>query len=642
MRHIAWAAIIGTCLSCSALAEVKPAAVFGNHMVLQRGMPVPVWGTAAAGEEVTVEFAGQTKTVTADKDGNWRVTLDPMKASTEPRAMTITSTTNHEPLTISGVLVGEVWLGSGQSNMQWDLCRVSTKEARPLCDNPLIRYRTNISKDYSQGQAAKRCPGAEPVERHTWYVMSPATFYNCSANMFFFAAKLQKELGVPVGVIVEAMGATSTRHWTPADTFNNNAACLADLEASKQLLAAFARQPFRMPTNKDYTPKPFSVKDDDLMAAWAKGGAGYNGIKALQPYALRGVCWDQGEHGSGASGLSLVPATVAMVGAWRRDWGRKPSELPFIQSQKPSGFGDPGLQRKGKPRDLPAAGAPMLDLGVERQENWRVQELAPYVFTANSMDPAMAGYHPNRKDLYGYRYADWALAAFYGRPAPHQTPVVKTCEFADGKALLTFKEVGDGLKAIDGEPLRGFFIAAADRVYFPAQAEIAGKDQVRVRADEVKEPALVMYGVMQGLGNLASGDNLLAFPYRSEPWAMPDPKAVEARVWPILEKSEPGPIQEAAAQVLWQMALREADTVDLLKGALDKSLAAGKLDHSVALMVLLGRHAQTGDEKVKQAAKDAFQAGLEKGKDLKNFTFLASKTMKYKVADATIKELMGK
>jgi sialate O-acetylesterase len=256
----------------SAYADVVPAPVFGNNMVLQRGMKVPVWGKAAVGEEVTVTFLDQKKTTKADGKGHWSVQLDELKAG-GPFELTVRGKNS---LTFKNVLVGEVWVCSGQSNMQWTIANTD-KEGKSVADAKLPELRLN--------------GGA-------WVECTPETAHKFSATAYYFGRDLQKALGVPVGLINRSVGGTSARLWTSK----------AAIEAAPAM-------------------KPFL---DDLFPKEKKAGVGnlYEGqIRPLIPYAMRGVIWYQGESDAGRP-AEYTQLFKTMIRSWRADWGQ--GDFPFL------------------------------------------------------------------------------------------------------------------------------------------------------------------------------------------------------------------------------------------------------------------------------------------------------------------------
>ncbi|MGE3808711.1 MAG: sialate O-acetylesterase [Gemmataceae bacterium] len=267
LRKLIVLMVVGVAVS-PARADVKPAAIFGDHMILQRDKPVPVWGKAAAGETVSVSFNGQTKTVDADKEGNWLLKLDPLKAG-GPFDLTIAGKSSK--VAIKDVLVGEVWLCSGQSNMAMSLkgAEQAAKDI-PAAELPKIRY--------SRGAGA-------------WQVCDPKTAGGFSATAFYFGRALHKELDVPIGLINRSVGGTSARLWTSQDAIAAN------------------------PELKELASTP---KVGNLYETF---------IRPLVPFAIRGVIWYQGEADAGRSDeyRKLFPT---MIRAWRKDFDQ--GDVPFL------------------------------------------------------------------------------------------------------------------------------------------------------------------------------------------------------------------------------------------------------------------------------------------------------------------------
>lgn len=491
-------------------ADLKLAAVLSDHMVLQRDKPVPVWGWADAGESVTVEFAGQKKSAIADPTGKWLVKLDPMTASAESRALIVQSGKPERKIQVEDVLVGEVWLGSGQSNMAM---RVSSaqdfKSQQAAANHPQIRA-------FNEGSAASAKPQADASGK--WAVCSPETVGTFSATLYFFGRELQRELKVPVGLINSSVGGTPIESWIAAEaqarvpelkksvTPPAKAPAAADEAAQKvayekqlarwKVLAAKAKKEGKAPP-----PRP----RDPVQAQKGKGGNGglFNGkIEPLIPYALRGVLWYQGEAnthpGKGALYQHQLPLLVT---DWRQRWGE---ELPFAWVQLPN-FNRPGegwsLVREGmlKTLRLPKTGmAITVDIGEA------------------------TNIHPKNKQEVGRRLSLWALGTIYDRKVPATSgPLPAGHEITDNKITIAFKHTEGGLIA-KGGPLTGFVIAGEDKQRKPAQATIDG-DKVIVSSSEVAKPVAVRYGwASVAVCNLFNGAGLPASPFRTDAWPVED------------------------------------------------------------------------------------------------------------------------
>lgn len=310
------------CLGAAAQAAVQLASPFTAHMVLQRDQAVPVWGTAEAGEQVVIEFAGQKKTATADAKGRWRTDLDALGASSDGRIFRVSGSKTEKPLVLDDVLVGEVWLCSGQSNMVFTVSKSAykwagvTNEAQEIAaaNYPLIRMFT--------GEAAK---AYEPQTRvgGEWRVCSPETVPAFSAIGYFFGREIQKELKVPVGLVALSYGASCAEAWIRRETLAADPKLRPMLEKFDADVAAFRALPKvteqtgevrSQDVNAAAAPKPKAPKDP--VQDQHNTTVMFNGMIApVIPYAIRGVLWYQGESIAGG-----------MAGAWnsirtcRRRW----------------------------------------------------------------------------------------------------------------------------------------------------------------------------------------------------------------------------------------------------------------------------------------------------------------------------------
>ena len=460
--HALLAALLLVPLAAQA-AELKLAALFSDHMVLQCDKPVPIWGWAPAGENVTVEFAGQTKKAIADTNGKWTVKLDPFKASPEPRELKVGG------LVIRDVLVGEVWLGSGQSNMAMGVNRArdySTEQAAAKL--PLIRM-------FKESSGATNQPQSDA--RGQWVVCSPETFGSFSATLYFFGRELHSELKVPMGLINSSVGGTPIESWVAED-------------AQKQLPKAKAagQKAPRKPT-------------DPLDKARRQGNVGglFNGkIAPLIPYAMRGVVWYQGEANSHpGKGLLYQYQLPLLVNDWRMRWGE---EFPFAWVQLPN------FTREGD--DWPLVREGML-------KTLRLPRTGMAI-TVDIGDPT--NIHPQNKQEVGKRLALWALGDVYGRKVIATSgPLPAGHEVRGSEIVLSFKHANAGLKAKEGA-LKGFVIAGEDKKWTPAQAVIQG-DKIIVSSGDVKKPLAVRYAWSGNPGcNLYNGAGLPASPFRTDDW----------------------------------------------------------------------------------------------------------------------------
>jgi sialate O-acetylesterase len=518
-RRLVLSLIVLSALSLAALARaaVQLASPFSSHMVLQREIKVPVWGTADVGETVTVEFAGQKKSATAGADGKWRLTLDPLEASAEPRDLAVSSANRESKIEnqkLSDVLVGEVWLASGQSNMDFTVSKkpkpwagIANEDQEIAAANyPLIRMFT--------GQASKAY-ATQPRVGGEWLVCSPATVPGFSAIGYIFARDLQREIKVPVGIVTLSYGASTAEAWIRRealatnpplqpmlDRFDNayrtyqvNKPDAEKLAQERKQFAADAakakaegKTPPRRPGNRD----PEQDQHNPTVL--------FNGmINPVIPYAIRGVIWYQGESiVGGDAGRALYPLVQAtLIGDWRALWGE--GDFPFYIVQLA------GQEANSNSPVVREAQATVLSL--------------PHTGMAVTTDIGeRTNVHPHNKQDVGDRLARIALANVYGRPIEYSGPRYESMQVEGGAIRLKFSHLGGGLVA-KGGPLKWFVIAGADRKFVPAEARIDG-DSVVVSSPEVSAPVAVRYvwvNYPEGC-NLFNVAGLPAAQFRSDKW----------------------------------------------------------------------------------------------------------------------------
>jgi len=504
-------AVVGLAIGQPAIqADVKLPPVLGSHMVLQRELPVPVWGTAAPGEKITVAFQGQTKTTEADKDGKWLVKLDPLKASAEPAKLTVNN------LTLDDVLVGEVWVGSGQSNMQG-----------------------NVS-GYSKGDPvlASYLEGSYPTVRYAtakgnWVDANPKSMGGFSAILFSMGLRLNKELGVPIGLLHGSVGGTPSGHWLSEEALANDQVCqdmmkkLAktyDAPAEKaKYEAAFAKwEKEAEAAKKDNKAPPRKPELNQAPGATrgAKVGHLYEAhIRGMLPFAIRGVLWDQGESGTAISGIDQYTLMGALINGWRKEWGQ---DFAFLYVQKPSGDGcawdpkDPITSKASAFAPLPAA-VPAATAGSNRENHIRIRNYSKTAMVESS--DLGNGIHPSNKSGYGERAARVALGFVYGKKIEYNGPVYASHKAEDDTVRIKFTHTGAGLAFKHGEKLQGFAIAGEDKMFRWANATIDG-DTIVVSSPEVKKPLEVRYAWSQQhpWANLFNKDGLPAQAFRTDSW----------------------------------------------------------------------------------------------------------------------------
>jgi sialate O-acetylesterase len=502
-------------------AEVKLSKVFTPHMVLQRGMPVPIWGTAAAGEKVEVKFRDQSKTATAGADGKWSVKLDALKVG-GPDVLTIGGKK------IEDVLVGDVWVGSGQSNMDM------TTTSYTANDPGLAKI---VAENYPKVRLLKKDAGA------VWQEATPANNTGFSAMLFSFGIPLQKELDVPVGLMVGAVGGTPSGYWLSEEMYNADPACKAaiekfaktynyeaevekykvakekydqDLAAWKKLADAAKAEGKPAPAGQPRPPQPA------LKAGEPRGKIGNLFESYIRPYvgyAIKGVLWDQGESGTAITGVDQYSLMGALIKGWRKDWGQ--GDFPFLYVQKPSGGGcawdynDPVTSQANKFSPLPAAVPPAPTGDYTHPVYLRLMNYPNTIMvTSTDLGP---GTHPTNKSGYGIRGARTALAAVYGEKHEYYGPLYASHQIAGDKVTIKFTHTGKGLAFKNGDKLQGFAIAGADGKFVWGDAKIEG-DTVIVSSKDVPKPAVVSYAWSATFpwANLFNQDGLPAQPFRTD------------------------------------------------------------------------------------------------------------------------------
>ncbi len=465
--------LVGVLLVC-VVAMAAPAAgavklpnIIGSNMVLQADAPLPIWGWADPGEKVTVSIAGQDKTATTRADGRWKVVLDKLSTSDKPQKMTVKGA---DEIVLDNVLVGEVWVGSGQSNMEMAVS--GSKDG--AADAAAAQYPT--MRLFMVAMAIAPVPADDVSGR--WVECSPATVVNFSAVLYHFGRRLHTDLKVPVGLIASSWGGTPIEPWTP--------------------LAALAAQPeFKALADKakaDAAARQVRGNDQPTVLFNAM-------IHPILPFAIRGVTWYQGESNVIQGDGPLYAARMkALITGWRKAWGQGEFPFLFVQLAPWSGYKDGEL-----PKVWQAQG-----------ECLKIRNTGMAVITDVTGD--VGNIHPQDKQSVGTRLALWALAKTYGhKDVVYSGPLCKGMTVLGPKAVLSF-DYADGLKSRDGQELTEFQVAGADKKFVPAKALIQG-DKVVVTAPGVTKPAAVRFGWHKTTNpNLCNGAGLPASPFRTDAW----------------------------------------------------------------------------------------------------------------------------
>jgi sialate O-acetylesterase len=450
------ALLTGVCCQGRVLAEVKLHGLFTEGMVLQQGMRVPVWGTADNDEKVTVSIQGQEVFTTA-RDGKWRVDLNKLQAG-GPFEMTVKGSNT---ITFKDVLVGEVWVCSGQSNMEWpvSLSR-NPKEAIAESANPKIRL-------FFTPKTPSNTPQTELGQWKgptNWLQCGPKTVPNFSAVGYFFGRDLQRARNVPVGLIQSAWGGTPAEFWT-----------------SKAVL------------------------ESDPALKGMKGSTGYNGmIQPLIPYAIKGVIWYQGESNAGQANRYRALFS-AMIKNWRDEWKQGNFAFLFVQLAP---------WAPGKDNWPPLCEAQL-------QTAQTVPNTAMVVITDLG---DRTDIHPKDKDPVGARLALCAQAIAYDEKVTYSGPEYRGMKIEGNKVVLSFKHVGKGLVA-KGGPLLGFTIAGADKKFVKAEATIQDDTVVVTSSMVEQPTAVRYGWEAFPVVNLWNRDGLPATPFRTDCPSLPTTQA---------------------------------------------------------------------------------------------------------------------
>ncbi|TDU81652.1 sialate O-acetylesterase [Prosthecobacter fusiformis] len=538
-------------------AELRLPAIIGDHMVLQQKQANPIWGWDTPGTEVTVKFADQTKTAKAGADGKWTVKLDAVPASAKPATLSIQGTTGKE---LKNILVGEVWLCSGQSNMgfnvisSWDADLTIAQAKYPqirLISVPQVG--TQEIQDDFKGQ---------------WAECSPETVGQFTAVGYHYGRVLHEMLGVPVGLIDNAWGGSACEAWVRRDLLEKDARFKDIIERWKATEASFTQEAFdkqvadykakadawalaRKEAIKNGTPQPAPLGRAPRNAMTGQGRPGNLYAGVLHPtigYGIKGVIWYQGESNASRAKeyQELFPF---MIEHWRKEW--KQGDFPFYwvqladyKAENP----EPGDSDWAELRE-----AQTLSLS-------KVANSGQCVITdlGESND-----IHPKNKVDVAERLARWALVKDYGLKMPYSSPTYKDVKFADGKAILTFDHAETGLRIVDVDQVRGFAICGEDRKWVWADAVILPDsklsprtprgNQITVSSPQVAKPVAVRYAWADNpVANVYSAEGLPVTPFRTDDFPMitdpANPNGLQAQALKREEEIRTLQAQRAAAQ----------------------------------------------------------------------------------------------
>jgi sialate O-acetylesterase len=460
------------------IANITLPRIFGSNMVLQRNKPIPVWGWADPGEKVTVQFNKQVKKAKAGKDGSWKIELNQESAGGPYQLIAIGKNT----ITMENVLVGEVWICSGQSNMEWSV-KNSDNAQREIreSDYPMIRH-IQVPKTIAATPAKDITGGA-------WQKADSSTTANFTAVGYFFARKLFKELNVPIGLINASWGGTMVEAWTSKEAFENS-------EEFKNLFGTLTFADIQAAADK--SGKAVSPNAYPTLL--------FNGmINPIIPFAIRGAIWYQGETNAGRA-FQYRKAFPLMIQDWRSRFGQ--GNFPFYFVQLASFNASNGNSAKGSGwAELREAQTATLSL--------------PNTGMAVTMDIGESNdIHPRNKQDVGARLAAIALNNLYGVKTEYSGPLYQSYKTEGDKIVLSFTHADNGLVIKDKYGyLKGFEIAGADKKFYYAKAEIKN-NQVIVYSDSVSNPVAARYGWADDMPevNLYNKQGFPASPFRTDTW----------------------------------------------------------------------------------------------------------------------------
>jgi sialate O-acetylesterase len=480
-----------------ARADVKLANLFTAHAVLQQGGPVPVFGTAAAGEVVTVTIAGKSASATANEKGKWQAQLPALPAG-GPYELVVKG---KNELKVPDVMVGEVWIASGQSNMEWPLGNGSaTAQEIASANYPKFRMFT-VTKSVTSKPAAD--VGGE------WRVCQPATASAFSAVAYYFGKELHNTLKVPVGIIHTSFGNTPAEAWTQLAALQADPELKPIVDRSELALEAYPKQlddwkQASENAEKEGTPIPPPPKDP-RSDSWRPGGV-YNAMVApIVPYEVRGVIWYQGESNVNRA-FQYRKLLPTMIKTWRDAWAKSdPAAMPFYIVQLANFTPPPAEPGESDWAELREA----QTLTVKMPGN----ALACTIDIGDAND-----IHPRNKEDVGHRLALIALAKTYGKSdVAYAGPEFDSMAIEGREIRVTFKNA-DGLSTRDGGAVKGFAVAGADRAWHWADGKIEGSSVV-VHSDKVPKPIAVRYAWAHNPPtNLYNRAGLPAEPFRTDDW----------------------------------------------------------------------------------------------------------------------------
>lgn len=486
------------------------ASIFSDNMVLQRDSIIPVWGTAKPGNSIKIQIAGQTKAAIADANGNWQIRLDPIKVQSSLEMLVSDS---ENTVKFKNVAVGEVWIASGQSNMQWSLAASETSSRKGAANNQIDLAGASFPdiRLFFVNRSVADKP--QPDCNGHWEICSPETVKKYSAVGYYFARDLHTTLKVPVGLIHSCWGGTQIESWIPQEILETDADFQPILKRYKENCENYPIEKEKWgkqinqweilaeEAKKNNNPVPAKPKEPEPWGPnhYRSPYKLFNAmISPLIPYRIRGAIWYQGESNV-SRGYQYRKLFPAMISTWRKKWSQ--GDFPFYYVQ------------------LPPYKYPQEYTAAELREAQLLALKIPNTGMAVTMDIGeVNNIHPRIKEPVGKRLALWAFAKIYGfEDIVYSGPIYKNAIVQGGKIKINFDYTGSGL-IVKGNCLTDFEIAGADRKYFVAKAEIDG-NSVIVYNPQVNQPEAVRYAWSNtAQPDLFNEEGLPASPFRTDDW----------------------------------------------------------------------------------------------------------------------------
>ncbi len=493
MKFKSLLALLFVSITANAQAALKLPNIFTDHMVVQQNIPIKVWGWTNPNQDVSFEFAGQTTAVKANSEGRFDASLPAVKADGKSHTLTIKA---DDTVTINDVVIGEVWICSGQSNMQWTVNQSNDADLERLAGkNPNIRM-INFPQTGSQ----------TPIESHPdrkWMICTQEDVGKFSAVGYFFARQLQQTTDLPIGMINNAWGGSACEAWINRDVLNADEQYKPLMERWQGMESQFEALSAKA-ERTDEEKKTFENLKRQMTGNQRPANI-YNGVlKSHLGYGIRGAIWYQGESNAGRA-YQYRELFPLMISNWRKEWGQ--GDFPFYWVQL-ADF----KEEKAEPAES--------DWAELREAQTMTMAKLPHTGQAVIVDIGEGkDIHPMNKVDVGRRLARWALANEYGIQVPFRSPQYKSMEVKGGSIELTFDYVDGGWRPFDVREPVGFAIAGEDRKFVWAQAKINENGTISVSSSAVSNPVAVRYAWADNpVCNMFSKAGLPLTPFRTDDW----------------------------------------------------------------------------------------------------------------------------